>query len=202
MLKLCIIPNAMENEILAYLTKYVSISDELKEVVVASSVIRRFEKGTVLLEAEKPAKESYLVLKGCLRSYLVRDGEEKTIEFYTEEQPVAPTNYGKGEPSGQYLVCAEDATLLINTPEHEAKMFREFPAFESVCRIMSEAMMANHQESFTNYKLMTTEERYLHLLETRPDLFQRIPQYQIASYLGITAESLSRLRKRLTKKLA
>lgn len=190
----------MENEILSFLSKHVSVSDKLKEVIVASSVIKRFKKGTVLLEAEKPAKESYFVLKGCIRSYLIRDGEEKTIEFYTEEQPVALTNYGKNIPSGQYLVCVEDTTVSVDTPEHEAEMFRKFPEFESVCRIMSEALMANYQESFTNYKLMTAEDRYQHLQETRPDLLQRVPQYQIASYLGVTPESLSRLRKRLVSR--
>jgi CRP-like cAMP-binding protein len=79
-------------------------------------------------------------------------------------------------------------------------MFREFPQFESVCRIMSEVMLAHAQESFVNYRLASPEERYLYILQKRPELIQRVPQYQLASYLGIQPESLSRLKKRLVMK--
>ena len=65
---------------------------------------------------------------------------------------------------------------------------------------MGEVIMANYQEEFINFKIANTEVRYLHFLITRPDLIQRVPQYQIASYLGLTAQSLSRIRKRLLDK--
>jgi DNA-binding MarR family transcriptional regulator len=64
---------------------------------------------------------------------------------------------------------------------------------------MGEVVMANQQENYTNYKLASAEERYLHLLKHRPELMNRVPQYQLASYLGIQPELLSRIRKRLSK---
>ncbi len=163
----------------------------LKRSLLESTIIKHFKKGTLLLEAEKPANESYLVLKGCIRSYLIKDGEERTIEFYTEEQPVSVTNYGKNIPSGQYLVCAEDTTVSVGTPEFEAEMLEKFPKFETVCRIISEIMMTKYQESFTNYKLMTAEDRYVHLRETRPESVAKntaVPNRQLPGHHARIAE--------------
>ncbi len=189
----------MENEMVKYISKHVSLSEELKAVIIESVIIKSFKKGTILLRESNISNESYFVLKGCIRSYLIKDGEEKTLEFYTEEQPIVPMGYGKQVPSEHFLECVEDTIISIGTPEHENEMFRKYPQFESVCRIMSEVMLANFQETFTNYKLMTPEERYLALLKNRPNLAQRVPQYQLASYLAITPQSLSRIRKRLLK---
>jgi len=119
------------------------------------------------------SNESFLVLKGCIRSYLVKDGEEKTIEFYTEQKPVTSMTYGENEPSQHYLECIEDTIANVNTPEYEHEMFEKSPQFESVCRIMGEVMMSNYREKFTNYKMTTPEDRYLNLLRNRPDLVQR-----------------------------
>lgn len=189
----------MENEIIKYLSKYTSLSNEIAEIVVESTIIKNFKKGTLLLKEGDISKESYFVLKGCVRSYLIDDGEDKTLEFYTEEQPILPISYGKDTLSEQYLECVEDSILTVNTPEHENKMFLKHPQFESICRIMTEVMMSNFQESFINFKTSSPEERYLFLVKNRPDLLQRVPLFQLASYLGLKPESLSRLRKRLVK---
>jgi len=125
---------------------------------------------------------------------------EKTIEFYTEEQSVTPPNYGKSTPSDIYLECLEDTVAVIANPEQETEMYGKYPELESVCRVMAEELLVNYQSSFADYKMASAEERYLKLLKDRPDLIQRAPQYQLASYLGVTPESLSRIRKRLAKK--
>ena len=190
----------MENELVKYISKYMELPVELKSVIIESTVIQHYKKGKILLTADQFSKEGFLVLKGCIRDYIVQDGEEKTINFYTEEQPVTVVNYGKNIPSGHYLECVEDTTVSVGTPEHEAEMLKKHPQFDTVCRIISEVMMANLQTHFTDYRLMTSEERYLNFIKTNPELVQKVPQYQIASYLGMTPESLSRLRKRLSKK--
>ncbi|MDP5122110.1 MAG: Crp/Fnr family transcriptional regulator [Spirosomaceae bacterium] len=191
-----------ENELVKYISKYMDLPDELKTVVIESTVIRHYKKGEILLKENQHANEGFLVLKGCVRDYIIKDGEEKTIEFYTEEQPITIASYGKNVPSGHFLECVEDTTVSVGTPEHEAEMLKKYPQFDAVCRIISEVMMANLQTHFADYKLMSSEERYLDFIKTRPALIQKVPQYQIASYLGMTPESLSRLRKRLLKKQA
>lgn len=190
----------MSNELLQYLAKHISLPEALQKIVVQSSNIKKYKKGTILLKEGDISNESFLVLKGCIRSFLIKDGEEQTIEFYTEVEAVIAMTYGKNEPSKHYLECIEDTIVNLNTPEYEKEMFEKFPQFEGVCRIMGEVLMANYQNKFTIYKMATPEDRYLSLLQARPNLVQRVPQYQIASYLGLTPQSLSRIRKRLSTK--
>ena len=187
------------NEFVKYLSKHTS-SDELINIIAENAVIQEFKKGTLLLREGDRVTACYLILKGCIRSYVMKDGEEKTIEFYTEEQSVSPPGFGKSIPSELYLECIEDTIAAIGTPEGEVEMFGKYPELESSSRKMAEEVMENHQSSFADYKVSSAEERYLKLLKERPDLIQRVPQYQLASYLGVQPESLSRIRKRLVQK--
>ncbi len=76
-------------------------------------------------------------------------------------------------------------------------MFKEFPRFETISRAIIEPDFAEQKKLLTSYLTDSPEQRYLNLLKTRPDLFHRIPQYHLASYIGINPESLSRIRKRI-----
>jgi len=190
----------MDNEFVKFLSKNTSLPDELINILVENNVIQNFKKGTLLLKEGDRANECYLILKGCIRSYVIKDGEEKTIEFYTEEQSISPPGYGEKIPSDIYLECIEDTIVSSGTPEYEAEMFEKYPELESACRIMIEKMATSYQSSFADYKLSSAEERYLKLQKERPGLIQRVPQYQLASYLGVQPESLSRIRKRLAQK--
>lgn len=190
----------MEDKILKYLSKYTVITEELKNAITESMFVKSFKKGTLLLKEGSISNECYFILKGCIRCYLLKDGDEKTIEFYTEEQAVTPPTYGKSMPSSYYLECIEDTIVSIGNPELEEEMFRKYPQLESLSKAIVEVILAKHQESFAEFKTSTPEERYLNLLKTRPNLIQRVSQHQIASYLGIKPESLSRIRKRLLTK--
>jgi DNA-binding MarR family transcriptional regulator len=83
----------------------------------------------------------------------------------------------------------------------EAEMFSKFPKFETLCRILAEEFLAKQQIDFDEFKTSSPEQRYLNLLQKRPDLIQRVPQHQLASYLGIKPQSLSRLRARILDKI-
>ena len=189
----------MENEIKKYLSKYIPITKELEEELSKIEFIKCFKKGTILLEEGKISNECYFIIKGCIRSFYIKDGEEKTTEFYTEEQAVVPSAYGNKISSEYYLECIEDTIAGVGTPELETEMYQKFPQIESLNRALGEAIMAKYQDTFAEFKMASPEERYLALLKNRPDLIQRAPQHQIASYLGIKPESLSRIRKRIMK---
>jgi len=189
----------MDNEILKYLSKYIPVTKELEEEISKIDFIRKFRKGEILLEAGKMSNECYFIIKGCIRSFYLKDGEEKTTEFFTEEQAVVPSAYGKKTPSEYYLECIEDTIAGVGTPEIEAEMYQKFPLIESLNRALGEAIMAKYQDTLAEFKMTSPEERYLAMLKNRPDLIQRAPQHQIASYLGIKPESLSRIRKRTMK---
>lgn len=187
----------MENEIVKYLSKYILVTKELEEAVIKSQFVKCYNKGKILLEEGKISNECYFVIKGCIRSYYIKDGEEKTTEFYTEEQAVTPTVYGKKIPSEYFLECIEDTIAGVGNPELETEMYHKFPELEALNLALGEAIMAKKVEEFAEFKMASPEERYLNLLKNRPDLIQRAPQHQIASYLGIKPESLSRIRKRI-----
>jgi len=191
----------VESQILKYLSKYTVITKELEDIIAENTFIKSFKKGSILLKEGSISNECYFILKGCIRSYFLKGGEEKTIEFYTEEQAVTPSGYGKLIPSAHYLECIEDVIVSVGNPELEKETFQKYPQLESLSRVIAEVIIAKHQETFAEFKTSNPEERYLNLLKTRPDLLQRAPSHQIASYLGVKPESLSRIKKRiLTKK--
>ncbi|MDO6437808.1 Crp/Fnr family transcriptional regulator [Cyclobacterium sp. 1_MG-2023] len=187
----------MKNEILKYLSKYTTITRELENAIKENTFIKSFGKGTTLLSEGEISTECYFLLKGCIRSYIIENGEEKTIEFYTEEQVVTPSNYGKATPSNYYFECMENVIVSVGNPELEKETFQKHPQLDSLSRVIAEIIMAKNQDSFAKFKTSNPEERYLNMLKTRPELVQRVPQHQIASYLGVKPESLSRIRKRI-----
>ncbi|MBK7212421.1 MAG: Crp/Fnr family transcriptional regulator [Bacteroidales bacterium] len=189
----------MEDEIKNYLSRYIPITNELEEELSKIEFIQSYKKGTILLEEGKISNECYFIIKGCIRSFFIKEGEERTTEFYTEEQAVIPSAYGMKVPSEYYVECIEDTIAGVGTPELELEMYQKFPQIESLNRALGEVIMAKYQDTFAEFKMASPEERYLSLLKNRPDLIQRAPQHQIASYLGIKPESLSRIRKRIMK---
>ncbi len=190
----------MTDELVKYISRYVEMTDTLKTALTESAFVKQYPKGTVLLKPGDISNECYFIFKGCIRDYYMEDIEEKTIEFYTEEQVASPPCYGTNTPSEQYLECIEDTIASVGTPELETEMFQKYPELESLARVMNDMVIASQQNEFKLFKFSSPEQRYLNLLEKRPDLIQRVPQHQIASYLGMKPESLSRIRRRLAKK--
>jgi CRP-like cAMP-binding protein len=190
----------MQDLLFDFLSKYVSLTEDEKNAIVALDIFRSVKKGTVLLKEGQKSKDSYFVLKGCVRAYYVLDGEEKTTAFYTEMEVLTPQCVTSQTPSEYYISCIEDSILTVSNPDMEPEMFSKFPKFETLCRILSEELLAKERINFDEFKISSPEQRYLNLLQKRPDLIQRVPQYQLASYLGIKPQSLSRLRARLLGK--
>ncbi|MEM8964852.1 MAG: Crp/Fnr family transcriptional regulator [Bacteroidota bacterium] len=190
----------METILFDFIAKYIVLSEEEKNALVALDIFRSFKKGTVLLSEGQLSTDGYFVLKGCLRTYYVIDGNEKTTAFYTEMEGITPHCVLNKQPSEYFISCVEDSILTVANPDMEEMIFEKFPRFETLCRILSEELLAKSQLSLDQFKTFSPEERYLDLVENRPDLLQRVPQHQLASFIGITPQSLSRLRARLTDK--
>lgn len=189
----------MQQELFAYIERYLPLSAAEKEALVQLDIFHQFPKGTVLLRAGERSQRAYFVLHGCLRSYRVVDGEERTTDLCTEAEGLTPPCVMDKGPSDRYVVCLEDAVLVVSDVSMEPLIFQRFPRFETLCRIMGEELLQKNQQAFADFRDHTPEQRYLHLTQSRPDLIQRVPQQYLASYLGITPESLSRIRKRIAK---
>lgn len=190
----------MQDILFNFLSKYITISEAEKDAILSLNIFRSEKKGTILLEEGQYSRNGYFVLKGCLRTYYVVDGEEKTTAFYTELEGLTPHCVVNKKPSEYYISCVENSIITVTNPDMEAQIFEQFPKFESLCRILSEELLVKQQIDFDAFKTRSPEQRYLNLLEKRPDLVQRVPQHQLASYLGITPPSLSRMRARIFQK--
>jgi hypothetical protein len=185
----------MENELFTFFSKYMELSEDEKKAIVDLDIFKDFKKGSVLLKEGDISNDDYFVIKGCLRCYYMVDGEEKTTAFYTEFESLTPSV--NKTPSDQYVVCAEDSLITVTNSNMEKVNFEKFPRFETLCRLRSEELLVKNQSAFDIFRHASPEQRYLNLMETRPDLLQRIPLHQLASYLGMKPESLSRIRKRI-----
>ena len=191
----------MENEIIQLVGRYMSLDEQEAQALADCIPVRDYPKGTILLREGQICNECYFTIRGCVRSYFLVNGEERTTYFYTEEDAVASMkSYLNRSPADHYLACVEDTKLAVLDYQKEQELYRRVPKFESLCRVSMEEDFGKQQQILATYITTSPEERYLNLLETRPDLLHRVPQYQLASYLGVKPESLSRIRKRIAEK--
>lgn len=190
----------MESILFEFIEKYMPLSVEEKKAIIDLNVFRSVKKGTLLLKEGQFSIETFFVLKGCIRTFYLVDGDERTTEFYTELEGISSPCIISKLPSEFYISCIEDSLLCVSEVGMEVEIFQKFPRFESLCRILSEQLLAKNQRNFDDYKTSTPEQRYWHLLKNRSDLLQRVSQHQLASYLGIKPQSLSRLRARISGK--
>lgn len=190
----------MKNILFDFISKYISLTEEEKNAILSLDLFRSVKKGTVLLKEGQKSRESYFILKGCVRTYYVIDGGEKTTAFYTEMEALTPPCVINKTPSEYYIGCVEDTILTVSDSDMELEINSKFPKFDTMCKILSEQLLAKQRIDFDEFKTSSPEQRYLNIIQKRPDLIQRVPQYQLASYLGIKPESLSRLRARITEK--
>ena len=191
----------MDDELLNLFSEFPSLNEQEIKAISENVVVRSFKKGTILLEEGQISKECYSVLKGCIRQYYLIDGNEKTTAFFTEGEAVASfSSYINQTPSKHYLVCVEDSSLTVGTKEKETEMISKFPKLEPIIRSEMEKNAGKAQEEHSFFITTSPEQRYINLIKNKPELLNRIPQHQIASFLGIKPESLSRLRKRITTK--
>jgi CRP-like cAMP-binding protein len=190
----------MQDILFDFISKYISLTQDEKNEILALDIFRSVQKGTILLKEGHRSKDEYFVLKGCIRKYYIIDGEEKTTAFFTEMESLTPHCAINNAPSEYFISCVEDTMLTVATLDRGVELFTKFPKFQIMCRIYSEELVATQQINFDEFKTSSPEQRYLNLLQKRPDLIQRVPQHQLASYLGIKPQSLSRLRARILEK--
>ncbi|MGO4347607.1 Crp/Fnr family transcriptional regulator [Paenibacillus sp. MCAF9] len=189
----------MKSILFKYMTKFTSLSDEEQQAIVDDILIDEYKKGTVLLRQGDVPTKCYFVLKGIVRQHLIDEaGKEVTSNFFTEEQAVSIFNrHQQNKPSAYNLTCLEDCILVVGELDDEKGMFNKHLQLESMVRIMVEENLGEVQDELTSFIASAPEERYKALLRKRPHLVDRVPQHQLASYLGITPESLSRIKKRV-----
>lgn len=185
----------MNDKLKELMKKYMDVTDEEMTWMLKDIPLEHHQKGTILLNQGEPITHCYFVLDGLVRLFSVDEkGKETTYQFYMAEDAVALFNMAISEYT---IECLEDSTVIVGDLSIEQDMYEKYPLLAMMTRKMMEENFGDAQASLATHIQLSPEERYLNLLDLKPSLIERVPMYQIASYLGITAESLSRIRKRL-----
>jgi CRP-like cAMP-binding protein len=188
----------MQEKFINYFCRISPLSKEESEAIANSMQTKAYKKGEYLLKEGQISANTYFVLEGCIREYILSDGEEKTTNFYSEEQwAISLNSLSLQSPSNHNWVSMEDTTVVVGNEQQAQELFKHFPRFETISRAIMESVFAEQKEALASYHTESPEQRYLKLLKSRPTLVERIPQYYLASYIGVKPESLSRIRKRI-----
>jgi len=190
-----------EAEKIKYFRQFTDFNDSELEIIMPYFEARKFKKKSILLDIGKVSNEVFYIIKGCIRLYCEKDGEELSTYFFTENMFAGSyDSFLSRKTSKVAIETLEECEVLVLTHEAQEKLYDIFPKMNEFIRKAIEQRFVLLHDLFISYLLNSPEERYLMLQKERPDLLQRIPQHQIASFLGVTRVSLSRIRNRTAKK--
>ena len=190
----------MEDKLIKYFSKFRILSEEEKEIITKDLKIASFKKGTILLKEGQHSYDNYFVLGGCVRQYIIKDGDERVTNFYTEEDWILLAIGNDNDLASKYFIeCVEDCFLVVANDQEGSELMKNNLKFQELAQLILEKEIIKQQQHFTEFQNSTPEERYLRLQNTNPDLIERVPQFQLSSYIGVKPESLSRIRKRLAE---
>jgi CRP-like cAMP-binding protein len=182
--------------------KRIHLTDEEFGRCVTFFVSKKVRKKQFILQEGEVCRHIAFVTSGCLRSYTVdSNGEEHIIQFAIEDWWISDLqSFLSGKPTTYNIDALEDSELLLLDKEARDRMLESVPKLERYFRLLQEANYVAMHHRIEGSLSSTAEERYLDFIKTYPTLIQRVPQGQIASYLGITPQSLSRIRKEMSEK--
>lgn len=169
---------------------------KFKDVIIEKGIAAK----TVLLYEGEISNNIYFIKKGCLREWFNKDGKEITFQFFFEGQPVASIDsFMNQKPSLFTIESIEPSTILSIRKEYSDELVTIYPEFKTGFQDFIFQRFRNYGQLFLSRIKDTPEERYHDLIQNHPEIIKRIPQHYIASFLGISPISLSRIRNRKHK---
>jgi len=189
----------MINLLFEDISKTIQLTDEDKIILNEYFKVKKLRKKQYFLQEGNVAFHTAWVAKGCLRTYSVnKNGIEQTMQFSIEGWWATDIfSFLTGEPALYNIEAIEDSELLIIDKVGREKVFEKVPGFERLMRLLVEKNLVANQQRLNALMGQNADERYLSFIKKYPKIVQRVPQHMIASYLGITPETLSRIRKQL-----
>ena len=180
----------------------ISLSTEAEKYISSIAEEKSFSKGEVLIQEGQTVNKTFFVIHGSLRSFCVdKEGKEHTLQFAIQDwwisDFIAMYNH---EPASLTVECITDATVIEFNAQKLTQIYLQFPEFELFQRKTLERHVVSLHKRILNQLQLTALERYNVFIENYPNIEQHVPNYHIASYLGITQQSLSRVRSEIAKK--
>lgn len=178
----------------------VSLTDEELQLLKPFFIPKKLRKKQYLLQEGDVCKYTAFVEKGVLRSYTIgENGNEHIIQFALEGWWISDSYSFLTEiPSSYSIDALEDAELLLITTSSMEAMLEKVPKMERYFRLLMQKNMIALQQRLACTLSQTAEEKYTGFSNLYPSIIQRVPQHMIASYLGVTPETLSRIRKQIS----
>lgn len=191
----------LKNLLIDHFLNYTSLSPEEIDAINESMDIKEYKKDSYIQREEDLQQNSFFVIRGLVREFKLIKDEEISTNFYTEGQWIITfSNTINDSELKVNLYCLEDTILVVGNEIKAQKLFKEFPQLESVARMIMEEYMRKNQKQTRTYIMNTPEERYLKLMNDRPELFNKVSLLNLSSYIGVKPESISRIRKRIQNK--
>ena len=180
-----------------YISEKFNLSNEAKKFTESISCIKKFKKGNKLITQNQLVNKTYFVLDGCLRSFVYDiNGKEHTLQFALTDHWISDyIAIFSNEKSTQEIECIADSVVIeFSISEGIESIFLSYPEIESLHRKNLERVIVNLQKRILNQLQMSSLDRYNLFLQQHKDIEKYALNYHIASYLGITQQSLSRIR--------
>jgi CRP-like cAMP-binding protein len=152
----------------------------------------------ILLNEGEIAEKAFFVKTGCLRSFFYKDGKDITSQFFFENDVVASAeSFFEDKPSKDNIETIEKTIILEFPKKYYGEIIEKIPVLKNMMYIGMQRRLFQYMNYMRSYIQDKPVERYLNLMKTRPEIIQRVPQHYIASYLGMTSVSLSRIRNKI-----
>lgn len=186
----------------SHIKKRVQLTDEEFSLCTQFFTPRTVRKRQFLLQEGDVCKHLAFVTSGCLREYTIdQKGDEHIIQFAIKDWWISDLNsFLSGVPTTHNIDALQDSNVLMLDKSAREDLFRTVPKIERFFRLLLEANYIATHKRINEALSASAEDRYLAFIKTYPRLVEQVPQHQIASYLGITPQSLSRIRKELSSK--
>ena len=188
-------------KLINHINQVIPLNEEEQDVLKTSVNLKKLRRKQFSLQEGDVCKTYNFVIDGCFRMFMVDDkGTEHILQFATENWWIADIGIFHAEtPSDFYIEALEPSTVLQIKKETLLKFYTNYPKFDRYFRILVENAFIKMQNRVVQNISSTAEERYQSFLNSYPHLLHRIPQIHIASYIGVTPEFLSKVRKNLMK---